>query len=212
MKTLSVIAGKLDLPAIIIIAALLVSAPRLAAALSFVEPAFLGLPIELMTGPAFGLSTAGATVYVWHTYQRRDKIKHARLMLCGWIVLLAFVAIILVPGMVVELRKSELAELLKPPLDIIWCSLLAISSELVVGLAALARTVATPKQRVKKSEPALSEPQAKMSEPEVQAIVHRCDRCGATANKSGIPFATKQAVNAHKRFCKGEAEWNGNKC
>ncbi len=181
---------RVDLSTLIIVSALLVSAPRLAAALSAVEPAFLGLPIELLTGPAFGLSTAGATVYVWHTYNDRKKLKLAPWLMFGWIALLGLIAIILVPGMVVEMRKSELASLLKPPWDIVWCFLLAISSELVVGLAALARSIAAPRAKGKSQ-----------SAPKATQKIFSCDLCGAQASISGKPFRSMQAVSAHKRFC-----------
>lgn len=183
-----------QLPTLIIIAALLVSAPRLAAALSFVESSFLGLPVEALTGPAFGISTAVATVYVWHVYQERKRLKLATWLLVGWFALLTLLAIILVPGMVLELRKSELAALLKPGWDIAWCTLLAISSELVVALAALAQAIAIPQARQSNAQ-ASTEPAQKKSKHFV------CDVCGATATASGKPFCTMQAVNAHKRFC-----------
>lgn len=185
-----------DLPTGIIIAALLVSAPRLGAALSFVEPQFLGLPIELLTGPAFGLSTAGATVYVWDVYKNsRKTAKMRNWLMIGWGALLVLIAVVLVPGMVVELRKSELAELVKPGWDWLWCFVLALSAEGTVGLVALARSIATPKAKPEK--PQASKPaQAKQKQ-------FACDLCDAQAGKDGKPFRTPQAVAAHKRFCGG---------
>lgn len=188
-----------DLPTLIIIAALFVSAPRLAAALSFVEPQFLGLPIELLTGPAFGLSTAGATVYVWDIYRgTRKGAKMRNWLMIGWAALLVLIAAILVPGMVVELRKSELAELVKPPWDWLWCSILALSAEGVVGLVALARSIAMPKAKPEKTQASTELAQAKHKR-------FACDLCGAQASLSGRPFRTPQAIAAHKRWCKASA-------
>ena len=186
-----------QLPTLIIMAALCVSAPRLAAALSFVESSFIGLPVEVLTGPAFGISTAAATVYVWHIYQDRKQLKLAKWLLVGWFALLTLLAAILVPGMVLQLRKSELADLLKPPWDIIWCTLLAISSELVVALAALAQAIATPKAKDKEQSKAQAQPVAAESKAEPVQEQFECVGCGRM-------FDVIQARSAHyPRFCNG---------
>ena len=182
-------------PTAIIIAALLVSAPRLAAALAFVEPPFLGLPVEALTGPAFGLTTMGATVYVWHVYQERKRLSLAKWLPVGWCILLGLIALILVPGMVLEIRSGPLASLLVPPLDVAWCIALSLASELVVALAALTHAIAEPKQKKKTQEPA-TETQSEKDNGHKPAS---CTWCGGT-------FGSKQGVNAHLRFCEAYQE------
>lgn len=182
-------------PTFIIAAALLVSAPRLASALAFVEPPFLGLPIAMVTGPAFGLTTAGATVYVWHVYQERKRLSLAKFLLVGWCILLGLIALVLVPGMVVEIRASPLADLLRPPLDIVWCIALAISSEIVVALAALASAIAEPKKREETKKSA----EGKISKKPAKTHVAECSQCDWEGNGYKSERAARNAVNAHMR-------------
>lgn len=186
-------------PPIIIFAALAVSAPRLASALSFVEPPFLGFRIEMITGPAFGVTTAGATVYIWHVYQERKRLKLAPVLLIGWCILLALIALILVPGMVLEVRAGPLADSLIPPFDILWCIALALSSEVVVGLAALASAIAKQEQKKEKQEPAqvtVEQPQSEKDNGREPALCPFCERS----------FGSVQAVSAHLRFCEAKEQ------
>jgi len=185
-------------PIAIIGGALLVVVPRLAAAFAFVEPSFFGLPTVLVTGPGYGLATAGATLYTWHVYQQRKRLKLAWLLLVGWLLLLIIIAVILVPGMVVQLRSGPLAVLLPPPLDFAWCAIVAVSSELVVALAALATAMskeASTKAKVERTEPAKA---AARSNGHKRLV---CPFCGTDRNASGEPFATQNALNAHSGRC-----------
>jgi hypothetical protein len=179
------------IPIAIIIAALFVSAPRLASALAFVEPPFMGFPVELLTGPAFGITAAGTTVYVWHIYQQRKRLKLAPLLLAGWIGLLALIALIIVPGMVLEVRSSPLADLLSSPLDVLWCVALSVSSEVVVALAALASALS--EKQSKKSERTDSQEQ-KQSDKGDGHKPQTCPHCERV-------FSSKQALSAHLRWC-----------
>lgn len=189
----------LTLPNAIIFAALFVSAPRLAAAFALVEPELVGLPVEVLTGPAFGMTATCATVYVWHVYETKGKgsrpPKFAKWLPVGWALLLVLIAVVLVPGMVVEVRSSKVADLLPPPWDVAWCAALALASECVVALTALAKSVAEPKKpKAKKggNEGTISERPAKFH-------VATCSLCGWTGKgKYGSERASQNALNAHK--------------
>lgn len=193
-------------PTFIIGFALLVSAPRLAAAFAFVEPSFLGLPVEIITGPAFGLTATGAAVYVWQVYEDRGKgsrpPKFAKLLPIGWAILLALIAVALVPGMVLEVRASPLSESLPPPWDVAWCVALALASEIVVALTALAKSVAEPKKREEKKGGA----EGTASKKPAKTYTAACSLCDWGKDDYKSERAARNAENAHQRKHKENRE------
>lgn len=189
-------------PTLIIAAALLVSAPRLAAAFAFVEPEFLGLPVEILTGPAFGLSATGAAVYVWQVYEDRKTSKLAKFLPAGWGILLILIAFALVPGMVVEVRAGPLTELLPPPWDVAWCACLALASEGAIALTALAKSIAEPKKRGGKTE---GTKQTTSKKP-AKTYNAACPLCDWHRDSYQSEQAARNALNAHQRKHKGAKE------
>ena len=180
-------------PPVAIGGGLLVSVPRLAAAFAVVEPSFNGVMISWATGPGYGLVMVAAVLYVWHVYQERKRLKLAWLLLVGWAVLLVLMAIILVPGMLAKIRNIPLAELLTPPIDLMWGVLVALSNELAVGLAAIAAAIS--KEPKRSATPATQEQKTNGHEPLA------CPWCGATCGKDGKPFRSQNGVNAHAGKC-----------
>ncbi len=117
---------------------MLVMVPRLAAAFVVAEPGFMGLDTAWLTGPGYGVLAVMTAAYSLQVYQQRKSLKLARWILAGWGVILLLASAILMPGMLVMVRRSELAAVLPFPLDVIWCAVLAISPEIIVGIAGLA--------------------------------------------------------------------------
>ena len=168
-------------PIVIAIAAALVTVPRLAAAFALVEPGFMGLQTAWITGPGYGILTLTTAAYSLRVYQERKKLALARWILIGWGAILILASLILLPGMVVELRRSMLAAVLPWPLDALWCALLAVSPEIIVGIAALAFALSKDKAEKKPAKPAIS-----------KAKRFPCQLCSYVAS-------SQAGLNAHQR-------------
>ena len=176
------------LPLVIVIAAACVTVPRLAAAFAMVEPGFMGISTAWITGPGYGVLAMAAAVYSLQTYQERKALKLAHWILVGWGVILVLASLILLPGAVVMVRQSMLADVLPYPLDALWCLLLMLSPEILVGVSALAFAL-------KREKPATSRPKPTPSK--VEPIVSEakqfpCQHCGFVGS-------TQAALNAHQR-------------
>ena len=172
------------MPLVIVASAALVTVPRLAAAFALVEPGFMGVQTAWITGPGYGVLAMSAAVYSLQTYQERKNLKLARWILVGWAAILVLASLILLPGMVVQVRQSMLADVLPPPLDAVWCGMLALSPEILVGVSALAFAL-------KRDKPAASKPKPR---PPVVEPVKRypCQLCSYVA-------MSQAGLNAHQR-------------
>ena len=168
-------------PIVIIVSAALVTIPRLAAAFAMVEPGFMGLETAWITGPGYGVLAMIAAAYSLQVYQDRKKLALARWILIGWGTILALASLILLPGMVVEVRQSKLATVLPFPLDVLWCALLAVSPEIIIGIAALAFALSKDKAAKKPATPTKS-----------QATQFPCQHCDYVAK-------SQAGLNAHQR-------------
>ena len=171
-------------PAVIVVAALLVTVPRLASAFAMVEPGFLGVQTAWVTGPGYGILAMVTAAYSLQVYQERKSLKLARWILVGWGLILVLASLILLPGMVVQLRRSELAGVLPPPLDAAWCAVLAVSPEIIVGIAALAFALKPSKLAGSRPQPA-----SRQLKP---ARLFTCSHCSYKAK-------TQAGLNAHQR-------------
>ena len=175
-------------PVIIVISAACVTVPRLAAAFAMVEPEFLGLQTAWITGPGYGILAIAAATYSLQTYQERKRLSLARWILVGWATILVLASLILLPGMVVQVRQSMLANVLPWPLDAAWCLLLAVSPEILVGIAALAFALNKNKPEPKPVKPA----------PKPDKRFH-CQHCSYVAK-------SQAGLNAHQRKHREESD------
>jgi len=172
-------------PIIIVISAALVSIPRLAAAFVAVEPGFMGLDTAWVTGPGYGILAMTTAEYSLQVYQERKKLKLARWILVGWGAILVLASLILLPGMVVQVRRSMLTDVLPPPLDALWCLLLAVSPEILVGIAALAFALKRDKPEREPVKPVVKPATSHASQ-------FPCQHCSYVAN-------SQAGLNAHQR-------------
>ncbi len=168
-------------PIIIVIAAACVTVPRLAAAFALAEPGFRSIDTAWITGPGYGILAIAAATYSLQVYQERKTLKLARWILVGWGAILILASLILMPGMVVQVRRSMLADVLPWPLDALWCLLLALSPEILVGISALAFALKRDKPATATAKPAIHKP-----------TQFPCQHCNYTAK-------TQAGLNAHQR-------------
>jgi hypothetical protein len=196
----------ITLPNAIIFAALFVSAPRLAAAFALVEPSLAGLPIERITGPAFGFCLTCCAVYTWGVWETKIKrlknekaILRVNLLLAGWVALLVLMTIMLVPPMVMELRAIEF--IIPPPWDILYCIVVAVATEGVVAVTAYAKAIAEP-AKPRKGGGASEGTASETSKPTAKTFVATCEFCDWTKGGYETERKAQNAENAHKRIHK----------
>lgn len=192
----------LTLPNAIIFAALFVSAPRLAAAFSLVEPPLAGFPIERITGPAFGFCVIGCAVYTWNVWETKIKrlkneksIRRVNLLLVGWAGLLVLIAVALVPPMLLELRTSKLAALISWPWDLVYCIVIALATEGVIALVAFAKSIAEPANPKR----ATANATGRKSEKPAKTYIAQCEVCDWMKEGCISQRAATNARSAHMR-------------
>ena len=178
-------------PLVIIISAACVTVPRLAAAFATIEPEFMGLKTAWVTGPGFGIAMAGFQIYGWHTLRdasSRLTAQSSRRWLCVllalWVLALAMVTLILVPGMVVTLRASAWSVALPYPLDTLWCAIVALAVDVVIAGTAVAMAL----QPLKRDKPATE--RQKPAPAKIEQ--YPCQHCNFVSH-------TQAALNAHQR-------------
>ena len=186
------------IPLVIIVAATCVTVPRLAAAFAMIEPEFMGLKTAWVTGPGFGIAMASFQIYGWHTLRGASSRLTAQssrrwlyVLLALWVLALAMVTLILLPGMTVTLRASAWSVALPYPLDTLWCAIVALAVDVVIAGAAVAMAL----QPQKREKSATSGPKPATSKPER----FTCQHCSYVAS-------TQSGLNAHQRKHKRGAE------
>jgi len=157
-------------PIVIIVAATCVTVPRLAAAFAMVEPGFLGVQTAWVTGPGYGVLEVAAVAYSLQTYQERRRLRDARYLLWGLGVILFLSTIIMLPGMIVQVRTTMLDDALPAPFDALWCAALALSPTILVALSALAASL----KREVKEKPAKKKLPVR---PAVKEYAYSCTLC-----------------------------------
>ena len=99
--------------------------------------------------------------------------------------------IILLPGTVVQVRKSMLADVLPWPLDALWCALLMLSPEILVGVSALAFALKRDKpvkRQVKPPKPpvVVIKPPLKPTVDDWRAIIAQLDTDDVIRGEKGV--------------------------
>lgn len=185
---------------IILIGTLLVGVPRYAAAFAQAEPTFMGVTIAPITGLGFGLLIEVGIYYVvdsWFDARRRG-LKLSWLLLLGFVIQLVIAPFVIAPAIVGHMTANpgELAKVLtwRPGLWL-WAIIVAASPELLLAAAAAASFMRQ-KAGKKKDD---SEEKPTKSKKAARPPSFACDVCGAVAGKSGKPFGSRAAVNAHQR-------------
>ncbi len=206
----------------IAIAALLVSAPRLAVAFVMADGVTLtpavAAAVFAATGVATGVVLTGGNVYIAHALAQHWRRRSAlwTTLLAAWLTFLVFAVWLIAPLLVHGLGHSPLAEvLLTPALRWSWATVAALSVELLAAAAMAADAL--------RGEPAPTAPRARgrsvvdaltgrivraldgasdaapiatsaASAPQSAAVAHVCARCGRS-------FGSQQALAAHSRRC-----------
>lgn len=200
------------------VASLAVNAPRLMLVYMKADGALPPMWFETfiigLSGVANGIVLAGAGIVIAHTLARADSpgVHPAvrPLMLVTWLVSLLFATILITPAFVSGIRGVALNAVLQTNLlQWGWSAVAVVAVEVAAAGSMLAdaalngRRSAPRKSQVRISEPE-SEPATALSEPPANVIPLltaqkvTCDECGKLIND------TKNARNAHARFCKGK--------
>lgn len=197
-------------------AALVVAVPRYVIAFLAADNLRFPTPVEgLLLGVsafATAIIVAGGGAYVAHAVASAQANWLKRGLLLGlWLVLLACEIVLLAPPVVASLRKSELAHVLVAQFyfDALWSVVMVATPALCAAACVLAASLdkrsETQSETLKTYNPTFT-PEPVQSEPlpvahapvqfiEVAPVMLPCPDCKE-------PFSTKQALSAHKRFCK----------
>lgn len=196
--------------------ALVVAVPRYIVA--FLAADNLRFPF-LVEGTLLGISAiataiivAGGGAYVAHIVSSaHGHLLKRVLLLMLWLVLLACEIVLLAPPVVASLRRSELAQVLAPPLfDALWSVVMVATPALCAAACVLAASLVphskphmqpqagAPQQTPAVAEPPPSEPSATApATVEVTPVVLMCEHCDRS-------FETINALNAHRWRCKAK--------
>lgn len=143
---------------VIAVAALLVSAPRLAMAFLLADGVLIGAEIQSVvyggTGIASGVVLTGGNIYLAHALAAHWKRRGGlwAILLVAWASFLAFAVILIAPALVYGLTHSVLAEVLSTPgWRWFWGIVAALSVEILAAASMAASVLAAePEQAVRK--------------------------------------------------------------
>lgn len=194
-------------------AALIVSVPRYIIAFLRADRIGIHVGIEavmlVVSAVATAVTLTGGAAYVAHAVSvARGHIFKRSLLVCAWLVLLAFEIVLLAPPLLATLRAVPLAGLLAGWLDAAW-SIVAIAAPAATAAACvLAASLETQKPQplpapatalsqpsvAPAADPAPNEPVAAL---EVAPVPLTCEHCERS-------FDTVNALNAHRWRCKAK--------